>query len=312
MSADQRALDINLLLTLQVLLEEQSVSRTAARLGITQAAVSSQLARLRKHYDNPLFISSGRGMKPTAFASELAEPVRELVDRARQIMAIRSGFDRRTTQRRFRIQAGEIETLVLLAEVNRQLLREAPGIQTLTSVSSPNLKHTDLAIVPIEMQVDEMRKVNLYQDRHVCLVCRNNPLFGDTISMQQYLDATHILRRNPRTGAPDQMTAWLKREGFRRLEGPMVEAISSVPFVLCGSPYITTVLASFAAEMVRYFPLRIVELPFEMPIQNFLLQWYPSLEQDPAGVWLRDLIIETAAATYGPVSSALVGNTFLS
>lgn len=312
MGADQRALDINLLLTFQVLLEEQSVSRSAARLGITQAAVSSQLARLRKHYDNPLFVSSGRGMKPTAFANELAEPVQTLVENARQIMSIRSGFDRKTTQRRFRIQAGEIETLVLLAAVNRTLLREAPGIQTLTSVSSPTLKHTDLAIVPIEMQVDDMRKTPLYQDSHVGLVCKDNPLFGDTISEQQYFDATHILRRNPRNGAPDQMTAWFKREGFRRREGPIVEAISSVPFVLCGSPYITTVLASFAAEMVRYFPLRIVELPFDMPTQNFLLQWYASLEEDPAGEWLRDLIIETAAKIYGPISNEQLGRTFLS
>lgn len=312
MTMEKRSLDFNLLVTFKVLFEEQSVSKTAARLGITQAAVSSQLARLRKHYDNALFVSSGRGMKPSAFANELAEPILAVVERAQQILSQRSSFDHRTTARRFRIQAGEIETLVLLAEVNRRLLREAPGIQTLTSVSSPNLHNTDLAIVPVEMEVDEMLKVNLYQDRHVCLVCRDNPLFGDTISVQEYCDAVHILRRNPRTGTPDVLTTWMKKRGYRRNEGPMVEAISSVPFVLGGSPYIATVLARFAEEMARHFPLRIIELPVELPIQSFLLQWYPSLEEDPAGVWLRDLIISVAQSTYGPISEELLAKNFLS
>lgn len=312
MALDKHSLDINLLATFKILFEERSVSRAAVRLGVTQAAVSTQLAKLRKHYENQLFVSSGRGMEPTAFASELAAPVDSLMQRAEQLLAVRNSFDHRSTKRRFRIQAGEIETITLLSKVNLRLLEEAPGIQTVISVSAPSLKHTDLAIVPVEMQVEEMHHANLYQDRYVCLIWKNNPHFGETLTLDEYRAATHILRRNPRDGSPDWISRWLSRQGLRPNEGPMVEATANLPFLIEGTPYVATVLSRFAREMASRFPLRILELPMTIPVQNFLLQWYPSLNEDPAGMWLRDLILEAAQDIYGPVSTDLQDQNFLS
>ncbi|WP_437882397.1 LysR family transcriptional regulator [Pseudomonas sp. LRF_L74] len=298
---EKHALDINLLATFKMLFEERSVSRSAIRLGVTQAAVSTQLAKLRKHYENQLFVFSGREMEPTAFACELAGPVDSLMRSADQLLAVRNSFDPRSTKRRFRIQAGEIETITLLSKVNLRLLQEAPGIQTAIAVSAPNLKHTDLAIVPVEMQVEEMLYANLYQDHYVCLVWRDCQEFGDTLSLEEYRKAVHILRRNPRNGTPDWIGRWLTRQGLRPNEGPMVEATANVPFLLEGTPYVATVLSRFAQLMASRFPLRILELPADVPVQNFLLQWYPSLNEDPAGMWLRDLIQEAARDIYGPV-----------
>lgn len=297
-----RSLDLNLLVTLEVLLEERSGRKSAARLGIGQAAVSMQLAHLRKHFDDALFIPSGHGMTPTAFALELAEPLHDLLRRTRALLACRQHFDQRTTTRRYRLRAGDIDTFLLVSEVNRRLLTEAPGIQVSIVGGQNDLKQVDFHITPSGLHHDELPMCPLYSDRYVCLVSRDNPQFGDSLSEREYLEATHVVRRSGLTGDPSLEALLMKRMGYQRREGPIVDAHASIPFMLTGSPYISTAPLRFAEEMARLFPLRILELPIPLPRQTLVLQWNPLLEEDMAAIWFRDLLRTVAQQIYGPVS----------
>lgn len=298
-----RTLDLNLLITLEVLLEERSVSKSAARLGVGSAAVSMQLAHLRKHFDDALFTSSGRGMTPTVFAMELSKPLHELLAQTRELLLRRKHFDQRTTQRRFRVRAGDIDTFLLVSAVNRRLLKEAPGIQISLVAGQNDLKRVDFHIMPAGLHSESLPMQPLYNDRYVCLVGRDNEQFGDSISEQEYFDAVHIVRRSGVNGAPSLEALQMKRMGYQRQEGPVVDAYASIPFMLTGSPYISTVPLRFAEEMARLFPLRILELPIAFPRQTLALQWSTLLEDDRAAIWFRNLLFEVAEQIYGPLDA---------
>ncbi|WP_437882396.1 LysR family transcriptional regulator [Pseudomonas sp. LRF_L74] len=301
-----RSLDLNLLVTLEVLLEERSVSRSAVRLGIGQAAVSTQLAHLRKYFDDALFISSGRGITPTSFASGLSDPLRELMQQTREFLVRRQTFDQRTTTRRFRIRAGDIDTFLLISKLNQYLLREAPGVQVSLVAGKYDLRRVDFHIMPSGLHDENLPMKPLYMDRYVCLISRDNELFGQSISEREYFDATHIVRRSGLTGTPSLEALQIKRMGYQRHEGPVVDAYASIPFMLVNSPYITTVPLRFAEEMTRLFALRILELPIELPEQTLVLQWNPLLEGDMAAVWFREQFFNVAQSIYGPLPDQAV------
>ncbi len=122
-------LDLNLLVALDTLLEEKSVSRAADRLNLSQSAMSSALSRLRDYFGDELLIPVGRRMEPTALALSLASPVRDILQRIRTTVQTRPSFDPGTAQRRFRIMTSDYLIEVLLAEAVRELAVIAPVIQ---------------------------------------------------------------------------------------------------------------------------------------------------------------------------------------
>ncbi|MEI9963495.1 MAG: LysR family transcriptional regulator [Caulobacteraceae bacterium] len=295
------ALDMNLLATLDMLLEERSVSKTAARLNLSQAAVSAQLARLRGHFGDALFVPSGRGIAPTAFAAQISDDVRELMDRVRALTATRQSFDPAAARRRLHIAAGDIDTFLLIRRLNQALLAEAPEIQISIVAAQPDPRRADFMIVPMGVHRPELPTAPLYQDRYVCLMDRRHPSLGETISEAQYLEATHIVRRNGVNDTPSLEALLIKRMGLQRIEGPVVDAYSTIPFLLVGTPYVSTVPQRFAEEMARLFPLRIVELPFDFPTQTLALQWQAVLEGDMAAMWLKRRLQDVAREIYGPL-----------
>ncbi|MFZ1990325.1 MAG: LysR family transcriptional regulator, partial [Alphaproteobacteria bacterium] len=120
-------LDLNLLRVLSVMLEERSVTRTGARLGLTQSAVSHALTRLRDLLGDPLFVRDGRSMRPTTRAGELARGVQAALEQLQA--AVTAGFDPKTTDRTFTVIAGGYVSATLMPGVVEQLRHEAPSAQ---------------------------------------------------------------------------------------------------------------------------------------------------------------------------------------
>ena len=122
-------LDLNLLVALDALIEERSVSRAADRLNLSQSAMSSALSRLREYFGDELLVPVGRRMEPTALALNLAPAIREILQRIRVTIQARPSFDPATAERRFRVMTSDYLVEVLLADVLRELADTAPGIQ---------------------------------------------------------------------------------------------------------------------------------------------------------------------------------------
>lgn len=292
-------LNLNLLATLDVLLSEGSVNRTAARFGVSQAAISVQLAKLRSHFGDDIFVPRGRRLVATPFAETLREPVRELIEQAQRVIGLRQGFDPATTGRDFHIHAGDIDSILLLSHVVRGLHEVAPNIRLFIHGSVAAASMIDFFIRPVGLHTPEYASCVLYTDHYCVLADAGHPALAGSVSHSDYFAANHIVRHAGHTGAPSFEAATMARLGNVRKVAQVVDHYGSIPPMLVGTRYLTTVPSYFARQMAESFPLKFVELPFEFPGQTILLQWHPHLAGDMAADWLRTFIVESASELYG-------------
>jgi len=298
--------DLNLFQTLKALYEEGSATLVARRFGITQAAVSAQLAKLRQHYKDDLFHSTGRGMEPTPLMHRLIMPISELIELAGNAASLKSDFDPLVHERRFSILAGSGYAMTLLAEVSRKLHAEAPGVyitlSTFPSLDTRSLRLTDLlnkhrcdfAVIVEEMKSPSHPTIELYSDDYVCLVDKDNPLLGDVIDGDQYYSLTHVVRQTEELSGLHEIVSL--GDGPRKKKiGPVVRTNALVPFFLIGTHYIATVPRHFALGAAMRLPLRLVELQTKAPKHRIMLQWASHLEHEPGAIWLRDKIQQVAS-----------------
>lgn len=291
-------LDLNLLATLDLLLAEESVSRTAARLGLSQAAVSAQLARLRDHFEDELFVVVGRRLVKTPFAAGMAEAVADCVRQARVVAGARRAFDPAAASRQFRVRAGDIDTFLLLATVNRRLQREAPGI-SLQICGTAHVGKLDFRIGPLGLHDDALPYEPLYEDDY-CVVCdRDHPDVGERITEAFYLSAQHVVRHFGHNGSPSWEAVLMQQRGHARRVGAVVDAYASIPYFLIGTRHLSTVPRRFALEMARRFELRVLPLPVDVPRQTIVLQWPVYLNNDLGALWFRRLLQEASREIYG-------------
>ncbi|MEI7298276.1 LysR family transcriptional regulator [Paraburkholderia tropica] len=298
--------DLNLLSTLEILLRENNVSRTADRLGLSQAAVSAQLARLRRHFDDELLVPKGRTMEPTVFAKNLAQQLPGLMLDLRALTSARQAFDPKNASRRFTIAAGDIDMIGILSLLHRRLLDIAPSIQLSISKVTPrrNLlemnvsdvldeQENDFVIVPTIFQSPDHPHLELYRDRYVCVADASHPLIGDRLDMPQYLSLTHVVHGDRTRLSNEAM--FVKKKGIERKCGLLIHSYTAIPYFIVGTPFISTLAFNTALEMTRRFPLKIVELPFDIPPIVLVMQWRRYLEHDLAAVWFRQLAVSVAS-----------------
>ena len=173
--------DLNLLVTLDAVLAECSVSQAANRLRVTQSAVSHALKRLREIFSDPLVIRKGAGVTPTPRGLALQEPTRTLLAQARAILDTSPAFDPATSTRKFRISMSDAMSVEALPLILQQLRRQAPGIDLTISTSGPRQScewvradEVDMAIGVYPRLLPGLHSRELYRDTLVCVADRNN------------------------------------------------------------------------------------------------------------------------------------------
>lgn len=295
----QLDLNLNLLNTLDVLLQEQSVNRTAARFGISQAAVSVQLAKLRGHFADELLITQGRRLVKTPFAESLVAPVNELIRNARGIIGRRQSFDPATSDRVFHVNAGDIDSVILLPVVLQQLHDCAPGIQMHIHGTTCEPAKVDFFIRPHGLHDPALPACVLYEDYYCVLADARHPALATPLTVQAYFEQRHVVRHFGYNDAPSFEALTMARLGLERQPGPIVEYYSAIAPTLVGTRYFSTVPFHFAHEMTRLFPLKTAPLPFDFPRQALLLQWNSHVADNMAALWLKGLMLEVAAQRYG-------------
>ena len=192
--------DLNLLVALDALLAERSVTRAAGRLGLSQPGMSNTLARLRKLFGDPLLVREGMALVPTPRAEALRQPVREALSLIQQALAGRPGFDPARDRATFTVSCSDYSLLMLIGPLVRRLAAAAPGltIQVLPRVANAVRLLRDgeanLVIEPAEIMPGvTLPSLRLFADRWVCCVWAGTAEVGEQMTMETYLRLGHLV-----------------------------------------------------------------------------------------------------------------------
>jgi LysR family transcriptional regulator, nod-box dependent transcriptional activator len=298
-------LDLNLLVALDALIEERSVSRAADRLNLSQSAMSSALSRLREYFGDELLVPVGRRMEPTALALNLAPSIREILQHIRVTLQTRPTFDAATAERRFRVMTSDYLVEVLLADVLRDLAHTAPGVQMQILPSNAAsfalfLKgEVDLIITPEDHTLAEHPRAVLFEDTYSCVVWSGNASIVEPLSLEQYLSMSHVVVHVGHD-QPSILERWLSEQasrfdtGRRRVD-VIAPGFGVVPHLVVGTERIATMHTRHARVYEKLLPLRVLAPPAGFPTLREMMQWHRHLDTDPALRWLIDVLKSSAS-----------------
>lgn len=292
--------DFNLLITLDAVLAEGSVTRAAQRLRLSPSAMSRALARLRETTGDPLLVRAGRGLVPTPRALELRERVRQLVQDTEAVLRPADKLNLKQLVRTFtlRTREGFVENFGpgLIARAGE----EAPGVR-LCFVGKTNKESTSLRDGTVDLETGvvgktagpEVRAHALFRDRFIGVVRMGHPLSKGKITPSRYARGRHIgiSRRGLDKGPIDEA---LQPLGLERKIVTIVGGFSTALALARASDLIASVPERQTGNLragMHSFPL-----PFPAPEVMISLLWHPRLDTDPAHRWLRGLVLDVCAA----------------
>ncbi|MEG3164022.1 LysR family transcriptional regulator [Sphingomonas sp. PB2P19] len=297
--------DLNLLVALEVLLTERSVTRAAARLNVTQSAMSASLKRLRDAFQDDLLILHGKMMVPTPHALALAPEIGAAIAMLRNLIASGSRFDPATSERRFRIAASDYITTVLIVPLLKALETVAPRIRLDITLpredTSDGLANGvyDLSITPPEFSDARHPTELLFEERHVVVGSATNPLFHRPLTMEDFLAAGHVAvqidGRNP------HIENTLQDIGVVRRVEVNAPSFIQVPWLLPGTMRIALMHERLARLMAPGLSLALADPPFRIPQMREMMQYHSTRERDEGLSWLRATLRDMAAD--GAISS---------
>jgi LysR family nod box-dependent transcriptional activator len=294
---DLCGLDLNLLVALDALFAEKSVSRAGERLHLSQSATSGALARLREVFQDQLLVPVGRKMVMTPVAEALVNPVRDFLLQAEAILNNNPVFDPASSTRKFRLLMSDYVETVLMTEALPRMEQFAPGIR-LEFVSNfeggfeaLDRGEIDLSIAPSLRLTSEHPSEPLFEDEFVCVIWSGNSRVKSVISLDEYLAMGHIVVRFGKRQELTTFDEWfMERLGHERRIEVVTTAFNLVPQLLVGTSRIATLHRRLALFYQRYLPLKIMNPPFEIATLQESMQWHKSRNRDPGTVWLRSLL----------------------
>lgn len=290
--------DLNLLVAFNTLMLERNVTKAAALAGVSQPAMSAALARLRRVFDDPLFIRSAEGLLPTAKAQEMAISVADALGQVRHLMKPPEVFDPNDKQRSFTLGLTEYPLHVLLPALTKKLAALAPHctihvrdfIDRDEVVALLDAGKIDIAVgVPPTKAENRILSQPLLRDDFVTLVGSDHPIAQKEMNLQAFLSLPHILvsPEGNRYGLVDQK---LREQGLARNISLTLPTMFTVPDLLPGTDYVATVLSRVATTFANQDRFVMFNPPLELPAIPFDLLWHRRTQDSAAHLWLREVI----------------------
>ncbi|MEF8703946.1 MAG: LysR family transcriptional regulator [Candidatus Accumulibacter sp. UW26] len=292
--------DLNLLVTLDVLLTEGSVAGAARRLRLSPSAMSRALARLRATTGDPLLVRAGRGLVPTPRALELAEPVSRLVQAAEAVLRPVTRLDLKQLVRSFTLRTSEGFVENFGAALINRVAEQAPGVRLcFVQKSDKNVAPLREGSVDLETGVvdadtaPELRVQALFRDRFIGVVRAGHPLALSEITAERYAGGQHVFvsRQGLERGSIDDA---LKLLGLQRQVVAIVAGFATALALARASDLIASVPEQHSAALRA--GMHGFRLPFATPEITVSLHWHPRMDADPAHRWLRGCVREVCAA----------------
>ncbi|MEU9117158.1 LysR family transcriptional regulator [Streptomyces sp. NPDC048483] len=304
MVARNANVDLNLLTALNALLEEESVTAAADRLGLSGPAMSRALGRIRRTVGDPVLVRAGRHMVPTPRALEIRAEVRRLVEAAQGVLAPAEPTDPAELVRVFTISANDLFVTAVGPQLVARVAREAPQVvlrflgESHSDVPSLRDGATDLELGVVDSREPEIRTEELYAERGIAVVREGHPLTTAKVTARRYADAPHInfSRRGRLTGPIDAALAEL---GLRRKVIATVPTFAASLLMVRDSDAVGMANEVTAASTVRGLGLRTLPIPLDLPPMTMAMAWHPRQDADAGHIWLRGLVREVIKATAG-------------
>jgi DNA-binding transcriptional LysR family regulator len=301
--------DLNLLVALDALLAEGSVTGAAKRLGLSTSAMSRTLTRLRSATGDPLLVRAGQGLVPTPRAAELRDHVHAL---SRDVLAVLrpriADLDIASLERTFIIRAGEGFVALFSAPLAAAVIETAPRIR-LRFAPKPDKDARllregliDLEIGVLGMSAPEVRTQFLFRDAFVGVARVGHPLLAAAVTAERYAACNHVVasRKEDFTGPVDDALADL---GLKRAVLVVVPGYPDAMRIARHSNLVALVPrsclgTSLAGDAAGTSGLESFDLPVRTPEIMISAMWHPRMDADPAHRWLRDMVVKVCRAAY--------------
>lgn len=299
--------DLNLLIALDALLQEGSVSRAAARVGLSVPAMSHALGRLRTQLGDPLLVRAGQKMVPTPRALDLAARVHGLATDALAVLAPAPVADLRALERTFHLTTTD-QLLTILGPGLDQALRASRGVDLHVT---PVLREApaqlrdgtiDLAIgvydyAPYSELPSDLRIQQLFEDQYVCVVRADHPTVGSSLTLAQYAELEHV-QVAPRGSPGGYVDEQLAKHGLSRRISRALPYFLAALVLIAESDYVLTLSVTLMRRLSRTLglDLKIVRPPPSLGLEPYQVSqlWHPRNNRDPAHRWLREAVSEAA------------------
>jgi DNA-binding transcriptional LysR family regulator len=277
--------------------KSQSVSRAAEQLGIAQPNASIALRKLRRHFGDPLFARTSRGMEPTPYAQRIYPEVMASVERLAQLAGARATFDAASAQRQFRIGMTDISEIVVLPKLVNHLRRVAPGVaiqsERITTESPRQLEsgELDLAVGFMPHLEAGFYQQTLFQQDFVCLVAKDHPRIKAKPTKRQFLAESHIVVTTSGTGHAivDKVLA---KKGYARRVALRVTNFLGVARLVAQTELLVIAPRRLGEALAQQERVRLLEPPLALPPYGVKQHWHERFHTDAANVWLRKTLAE--------------------
>lgn len=298
-------IDLNLLVHLDALLKERSVTRAAARVGIGQSAMSHNLARLRELFGDELLTRGSEGMRLTPRAVALLEPARTMLAQVEALVSRDQAFDPATAVRTFRFGLPDSMEILIMPALLARMREVAPGIHL-------RLYNFDASRLLDDLDADEMdlaigyeafqpgqfhhKRRKLFTETYLCMFNTEKTGVAPPISLEDFVRLPHVLTSlRPGRSVRGIVDDALEKLGLRRSIALTTPRFLTVPSLVARAPVIVTMQARLARRFAAEFGLSLSPLPVELREVTVSLLWHASYDNDPAHTWLREQVAQLAA-----------------
>ncbi len=294
-------LDLNLLVSLDALLSERSVSRAAVRLGLSQPSLSASLARLRRHFRDDLLARVGNQYELTPLAAQLAEQTASALTAVARVFASEPDFDPAISEREFTVLISDY-AITVLGPALAALLQRAPHVRLrLHQVAIPAVNAAAQALRDVDAMVlphgylSDLPSQQLFTDRWVCIVAEGQPGIGDKLTMADLEELPMVVAHHePASYTPAGKQ--LSMLGVQPRVQLVAETFLALPFLVAAGHGVALIQERLARQLVPAVPVRILPCPFEVAPLFEALWWHPMYDRDAGHRWLRQLFTESAQA----------------
>jgi DNA-binding transcriptional LysR family regulator len=273
----------------------RSVSLAAQRLGMAQARASGILAKLRRHFGDPLFARTSRGMEPTPYADQIYPDALRCFDRLAVPDSYRSEFDPANASRHFRICMTDISEIVVLPLLVNELCRVAPGVTVEAehiSLDSPGRLESgelDLAVGYLPGLEAGFYQQTLFRQGFVCLAAKRHPRIRERITRELFLAEGHVVVTSSGTGHVIVEPEYARRKVNRRIL-LRVPSFLGLGRIVATTELLTTVPQRLAEAVAANEAVRIHPTPIALPSYDVKLHWHSRFHADPGNAWIRKQI----------------------
>lgn len=283
----------------EALAHSRNLTDAAKQIGLTQPAASHALARLRLELQDPLFVRTSEGMRPTPYGLRLVKAVQGALHVLRDGLERHQDFDPHNSKRTFNMFMSDIGQLLylppLLSRLPTESVRTTLRVRPLPA-KAPHLMlesgEVDLAIGTFTTLISGCIQRRLFQDRYVCVVRKDHPAFEHGMTEEAFRNVPHALA-DASGYVHERLDRWLARQKIRRRVQLHVPQFLVLPLLVARSDLLAIMAERIANKFAEIVPLKIMPPPIKVPAYDVKMFWHERFHREPANRWLRDFVYTT-------------------